>query len=674
MLQVEKNFYENKKNINARCTKTKTKTTTKAKIKKSAYFLKIFVLGFTLFLNSCAYEAYPNDIFFAKTQASGNADATSWEDASDFQTAITKASNSSGKKIIFLEKGLHRVDEKMKNRAFQLQSGVKVYGGFDSNNPNLKKYLATNYKNYKLKIAFDAQDSRLGRDLTVTKLARMANTTSGTIVEMRDLKDEVLFDGIVFENNSNLNYTSGAVWASNSKVKFKNIIFRNLQAKYASGVYAKDSELDFENCEFNNNKANFYGSLAVKKSKLKIKNSTFSSNTANYGAAIYSEDSQAQIINSEFLRNTANSNPASIGEMYDAIGTIYSNRSKIKIENSLFKNNNAKNGASIYNRYAQLEVVNSKFSNNSVDTDPNPQNGRNGGGAIFSENSDLIITNSNFDNNKSARGGAVYSFSDTKINLTNNIFENNESYFGGALYLGSSKDFSLSSLAFIDNLAKGSGGAIYSTQNKKSIIKNSTFSKNKAKFAGGIFSYQDNISFVNLSVFKNTAQEQAGGILIKTENGTIGYTPDAKIINSVIYDNIANNSKNETAKVQNIGISKNVTNLQIKHSLVNEDSNSNANELSVAKFDDDKNNRSFEKIDISKNSGDKNITNIDPLISFDQSKKIYKFDANSGLRNAGSENLYQQTTGENLNSAKDQLGNPRLFGTEIDIGAFELQN
>lgn len=671
MLQVEKNFYENKKNINARCTKTKTKTTTKAKIKKSAYFLKIFVLGFTLFLNSCAYEAYPNDIFFAKTQASGNADATSWENASDFQTAITKASNSSGKKIIFLEKGLHRVDEKMKNRAFQLQSGVKVYGGFDSNNPNLKKYLATNYKNYKLKIAFDAQDSRLGRDLTATKLARMANTTSGTIVEMRDLKDEVLFDGIVFENNSNLNYHSGAVWASNSKVKFKNIIFRNLQAKYASGVYAKDSELDFENCEFNNNKAIFSGSLAVEKSKLKIKNSTFSSNTANYGAAIYSEDSQAQIINSEFLRNTANLNSASNGKMYDAIGTIYSNRSKIKIENSLFKNNNAKNGASIYNRYAQLEVVNSKFSNNSANTDIQTT-GRNGGGAIFSENSDLIITNSNFDNNKSVRGGAVHSLSDTKINLTNNIFENNKSHFGGALYLRSSKDFILSSLAFIDNLAEASGGAIFSRQNEKSIIKNSTFSKNKAKLAGGIFSYQDNISFVNLSVFENAAQEQAGGILIKTENGAIGYTPDAKIINSVIYNNIANNSKNETAKVQNIGISKNVTNLQIKHSLVNKDLN--ANELSVAKFDDDENNRSFEKIDISKNSGDKNITNIDPLISFDQSKKIYKFDANSGLRNAGSKNLYQQTTGENLNSAKDQLGNPRLFGTEIDIGAFELQN
>lgn len=633
-------------------------------------FRTFFLLSSIFMLVACADNkpnAYKNDIFFVKPQASGTADGSSWQNAAKLQTALNNADNSIGKKIIFLAKGVHRVAENAKYSAFIVKSGVKLYGGFDPENPQLKEYLTTNYKNNKLQITFDANEASLNRDLTATKLVRKASATSGGILKLENLQDLVIIDGLLLENNSNLEHTGGAAWILKAKVKFNNINFKNLAAKYAGAVYLRESQAEFDKCNFENVSSTRAGTISSNFSQFIIKNSKFTQNYANYGSAIYADkNSSVHIIASKFTNNLARE-VAENKLLDNSVGTIYINRSSVIIENSDFTNNKARNGAGLFNSYGKLEIINSNFNNNAANIGAIISKNHKGG-AIFSQNSTLKITNSTIAKNSAVRGAGIYSLNDKNLTMDKIIFkENANAQFGGAAYIKNNEKVIIKNSAFVDNNTQTSGAGIYSHSNKHMTIANSTFKGNRAKYGGGIYTTKStNLILTNLTLSENIVTGEGGGFYINSQG-------EGKIYNSIFYNNKASHLHNIAFKNDT-----NIATFAIKNTLVNSNSYGKQDNFSVGKVTKTSSEPTevftYENIDISANSADKNINDTDPLLQpFDAINNIFKFDASSIVKNSGSNQLYQQATGEDAANAKDQVGNKRLVGNSLDLGAIEAQ-
>ncbi|WP_170915459.1 cadherin domain-containing protein [Microcystis aeruginosa FBCC-A68] len=116
------------------------------------------------------------------------------------------------------------------------------------------------------------------------------------------------------------------------------------------------------------------------------------------------------------------------------------------------------------------------------------------GGAVFLQTTGATITQADFLQNRSANGGAIYNNSNnvsvTNANFTLNIADAAGSV-GGAIYNQSSNNLQVTNAAFSRNNAASNGGAIY--QNSEVVgtitttITNSTFSGNSASLGSALY-------------------------------------------------------------------------------------------------------------------------------------------------------------------------------------------
>jgi hypothetical protein len=199
-------------------------------------------------------------------------------------------------------------------------------------------------------------------------------------------------------------------------------------------------------------------------------------------------------------------------------GAIWSAEySTLRISNSEFKNNFARNGGAINMLFTDMSIYNTTFENNqaihtahindpSVDPD-----GCGGGGAIYIDGArstanggtgTISISKSVFKNNTTNQhGGAIVSFlyGNDKMEISNSKFDGNS-----AVFFSSEKS----------DMTGGTGGAVWHggspNYTGKLFVSNSTFTNNHADYiAGGLWAFTP-IALTNVTIANNSAYNNRG--------------------------------------------------------------------------------------------------------------------------------------------------------------------
>jgi len=170
--------------------------------------------------------------------------------------------------------------------------------------------------------------------------------------------------------------------------------------------------------------------------------------------------------------------------------------------------------------FSRVRIENCSFINNSSVKS---------GGAIYFIDSDLFVINSYFEKNRSHAdfgGGAIYTIRGDRTVVENNIFYNNIGFpRGGAVGFLFSEDLTLNHNVFSNNSA-WRGGAICLRNTEKVLLANNLICNNSAEEGGGIyFDPSYDVSFIN-----NTVVNNAGG-------GLFFRPGDPIIYNSLIWGN-----------------------------------------------------------------------------------------------------------------------------------------
>lgn len=343
--------------------------------------------------------------------------------------------------------------------------------------------------------------------------------------------------------------------------------------------------------------------------KMAIRNCTFSENFASdKGGAMYNSVTALTITGCVFSANTASN--------YGGAMAIPSSSSTIT--NCTFSSNASNNGGAISTDYSSPTLTSCTFSGNTATS----------GGAIYNSQSTPALTNCTFSGNTAVSGGAMYNTSAylAPTLLTNCTFSSNTaSNVGGAMYNGSA-NLVITNCTISGNMASTRGGGMYN-DGATPTMTNCVISGNAAPSAGGaMFNTNSADPFIkNCTISGNKASY--GGVMYND------WYASPTVSNSIIFGN-------------NSGIANYYMNtVSITYSLVQ-----------------------------GIGSGTGNINgNIDPMFVNPQPASAaptiagnYRLQPScSPAINMGNNSAVPTGITTDLN------GNPRIFGTAVDMGAYE---
>jgi uncharacterized repeat protein (TIGR02543 family) len=413
---------------------------------------------------------------------------------------------------------------------------------------------------------------------------------------------------------------------------------------------------------------------------LTITNSLFSENKATLGGAVHNLLSKLTLDGSDFFSNEATQKGGAIHHQGNYTTTVELN---LHIRDAEFTNNYAQQeGGAIYNRLDQAaEISESTFNSNHADTN---------GGAIFFELIKVSITDTDFTGNWALGNGGVIHASNSSINYINTSFELNEAggdagalyHHGGTIdifdsdFLSNHSDgnggaivnnqmaiTTINQSRVLDNNADGHGGAIANTNTSVSLLNNSSVAGNYAQGDGGAI-YND-LGFTGLesSLLTGNQADNQGGAVYLRDRGVI------MSINATIAGNRAGNGGGSFFSEGDVGSAAILSNNIIW---------GNSSPLAVA----DSEQLTFKSnlIQGCKPGGvwnsalcgvdDGNFTDADPLfvnpISYTNAPNTlgdYHLRRGSPAIDVGANSLISNTIDLDLN--------PRLFGAQVDLGAYE---
>ena len=395
---------------------------------------------------------------YAKPEASGSGDCLSWENACILQTAIAGA--VSGEEIWVME-GLHFPTASAAERtaAFQLKSGVAVYGGFggtetarDQRDPSARLTVLSG--------DIDHNDSQTP---VITDIAAVTGNATNSYRVVNGSTGAVLDGFTITAGNANgghpQNQGAGMNNAGSSPV-LANLVFIGNTA-YTGGGMNNESD-----------------------SRPELTHVSFVGNYARGGGGMFNEYSSPALTDVSFIGN-------STPEDGDA-GGMYNYQSAPTLLRVLFQANSADYGGGMLNRQSSpvltdvvfhdnyavyqgggMENINGSspaLTNVTFSSNRTAAEGR-GGGLRNYDGSHPVLTDVTFYGNSSTYGGGMESDTDTGTTLIHVTFAGNSASFGGAVFTYSGTNEIRNSL-FWGNTAGGGGSQIYDNQ-MSSVIRDS---------------------------------------------------------------------------------------------------------------------------------------------------------------------------------------------------------
>ncbi|HTR82122.1 MAG TPA: choice-of-anchor Q domain-containing protein, partial [Bacteroidota bacterium] len=268
------------------------------------------------------------------------------------------------------------------------------------------------------------------------------------------------------------------------------------------------------------------------------------------------------------------------------------------------------------------------------------------GGGMYNSGGSPTLTNVTFKNNQSAnRGGGMYSDQGAP-RFTNCTFSNNTGVDGAGMWNGNynypgTSNSVFTNVVFKNNTASHNGGGLY-TDDGVPVFTNVLFYQNSAGSGGGIYNTNGNITFANVTFNGNNASDAlpnggGGGLFVWLSSVVLqnvilwGNTPNA-LFNGQIYN----------------GQSSKVT---LFNSLLQDGMPVHGGD-GIVNF--------YGGVDV--DSGGNIFT--DPLF----------INAGTGdVRIGSSSPAIDAGTNAAVSTISDLSGNPRIVGSNVDIGAYEYQ-
>jgi len=455
--------------------------------------------GHAAFSNVLTVTTSQPNKFFVNQNATGANNGSSWTDAYiDLTDALDEVSD---KDEIWVAAGIYKPGGTSPDTgsSFELQSNVKLYGGFAGNEATLEERdLETNV-------------TILSGDIGVE-----GNSVDNVNVVVKiDSDTDYIIDGFTIKGGLGGNSGNGAgIYTSDANVAISNtIITENTASSKGGGIY-KEGE-----------------------GRLKIIDSEIGDNSSLEGGGIYiNEDGVDVILTTELAGVTMTDN---IGNTSG--GGIYFNSEygTLKIVDSNISNNNFPtqedgDGGGIYVEAGKLSIDQSEINDNSAN---------NHGGGIYVVNLlNLRIENTQINGNQAglentgSRGGGIYidnfAFDESPFVMINSTVSNNTAPNNGGGLFTSSKEHDIINTTFSGNSStNGSGGGIYFDfetvgSEPEARLNHVTLTNNFASLSGGgIFNSETNVSITNVLLASNSdglSSPDFGGNLISGGYNIVG--------------------------------------------------------------------------------------------------------------------------------------------------------
>jgi predicted outer membrane repeat protein len=525
--------------------------------------IQLFILCFFIMSNLSAQV-------FVDIDATGTADGTSWENAfTDLQDAIEVTPNGG---IIWVAEGIYfpRTPTNWPSsieKTFYINRHIKLFGGFQGNETVLEE---RDWETHQTILSGDLNQDDIPQDFESNRSDNVIN-----VMRFEEVSDYAELDGFIIEhghaNVSQIDVTGerGGGIFSYGAVQIRNCVIReNYAQTYGGGLYFRHDECSgalVENCVFVGNYCEASGGgmivAVVQSIPVRVRNSAFLKNTANEGGGgFYSNDSKSILENNIFTDNNSGFWGGGVFFLAELNGGALQT---ITLDSCSFYSNQSSSGGGLdfraWNVYNSITVTNSIFEDNIADLGLNGPGGGGfrGGGMNIDFLSELTGANVNlhnnvFNNNFTAGHGAGLSITHGSSN-SNNVqlmvsecqFESNqaEGSGGGFFYLNSGGDgeLKLDQCAFFENTALDEGGAVLiepHTPNISVQIDACHFMGNDAVAASAISLKPESstnlgLENITMEVSNSLFTDHAGASLIQVERMPL------QLLNCTLADNQA---------------------------------------------------------------------------------------------------------------------------------------
>ncbi len=390
----------------------------------------------------CTVYVRPED----EDEDSNDLDGLTWQSAlTDLQVAIDLAAFEASNPLtphceVWVQSGTYFTPGDGPDGAFELDSNIRLYGGFEGNETLLsQRDLDSN------ETILDGQESDRvlyqPRDIEEIRIDgfTIANghARSGAGLDI-DRGGNGIYANLEFRDNV-AHFTLGGglrVNAANSHYTFEDILFRDNQANNRGGGASfttnGNSTVHIADSRFEENSSRRGGGLAISGpvQDFILDNVEFHNNEAHLGGALYlTETESVEILNSEFLDNSALSES---GQDVGHGGAIFATDSSFEVRHSRFEENSADSrGGAINIEFEESTDAATMTALNSIFTD-NHANQR--GGVLQIVNTSVTIINGLLNDNSSGSiGGAINCATDCSLSLLNNTVINNTATNGNAI-------------------------------------------------------------------------------------------------------------------------------------------------------------------------------------------------------------------------------------------------
>ncbi len=450
--------------------------------------------------------------------------------------------------------------------------------------------------------------------LSQRNVATNATILSGDIGTINTVTDNVYH--VVTGNN-----TSNTAVLDGFTISGGNANGTGTNQNVGGGMFISDGSPTLRNIIFESNNATNGGGLYnVTGANPTITNTTFRNNTASDGGAIYNSSSNPTLTDVTFTNNTVTSQG----------GAIYNNSSNPTLNNTTFSGNTSSSqGGAIYNSSSSPIFNTATFTGNIASSH---------GGAIYNGSSNSTLNNVTFAQNKATNsGGAIYNNLSANT-ITQGSFQQNSAASGGAISNeNQSNNLSLTNVSFTLNIAAGQGGAIYSRNSFNLQATNTTFSRNNAAGQGGaIYQTNEGVGAITTTITNSTfsSNSASSGSALYSQNLAGFGSINSNLRNSIIWGNGGTAITGADTTIRNSIVQGGYT-------------------------------------------GTGNL-NVDPLF-VDAVNDDLRLQSGSPAINAGSNSFLPADTRDldgdgNTTEAIpfDIARNPRINGTNVDMGAFEF--